>query len=168
MSAAKLFAFHFIPFFSKPAARAVRYPVIQQLERLRAKAIWNSRSLQQTASNEVTVPSTLLVATHDDRASISMAHALLEHGDLWEPVQNTAIVGDVWQSKGSSVYLWIRTDSMLHHDFIDEAFTSHTGIELTDMIFISRHQSSSGSPALTVHPIGNPGPFFYSASAVSS
>lgn len=46
---------------------------------------------------------------------------------------------------------------MLELDNIDEHFFAATERRATDLLFISKHASASGAPALTVHPIGNPG-----------
>lgn len=46
---------------------------------------------------------------------------------------------------------------MLEMDNIDELFQRETQRKATDFIFISKHASAAGTPALTVHPIGNPG-----------
>eukprot|EP00287_Rhodomonas_sp_CCMP768_P015934 CAMPEP_0196759894 /NCGR_PEP_ID=MMETSP1091-20130531/104935_1 /TAXON_ID=302021 /ORGANISM="Rhodomonas sp., Strain CCMP768" /LENGTH=344 /DNA_ID=CAMNT_0042108755 /DNA_START=236 /DNA_END=1270 /DNA_ORIENTATION=- len=85
-----------------------------------------------------------------------MANALLDRAD-WNKV-SACDGGHIWQSaENSDVHLWLRTDSMLLHDEIDRKFEETMDLTLSDMIFLSKHASKQGLPALTVHPIGNPG-----------
>jgi hypothetical protein len=101
---------------------------------------------------------TLVVSTSEehDRASENMAGALLDRAE-WTALQRDAD-GALFQSAGNpDVYLWTRTDSMLAHDGIDARFAERVGRAPRDVLFLSRHASAAGRPALTVHPIGNPG-----------
>jgi hypothetical protein len=157
MAVAKAFAFNIVGLLTNPTGRSVAFFSNFKPQR---SIVQRSRSINLNANfHAKSTPTTLVVATRDDKASENMANALLHRYEVWEPWIVRGIVGDLWKSRASPVYLWLRQDSMLYHDHVDEEFTKHTGIELTDLIFVSRHQSSSGNPSLTVHPIGNPGLF---------
>ncbi len=161
MSFAKIFAFHFVPFLAKPMIKPLIFDR-NSCQRLKSISPFRVNSIRSCCTqNEFTQgsigPTTLIVATRDDKASLTMANALLSDTDLWEPLLCFETIRDLWRCRTSPVYLWLRSDSMLYHDDLDDDFTRCTGVSITDIIFISRHQSASGSPALTVHPIGNPG-----------
>eukprot|EP00930_Biecheleria_cincta_P006319 TRINITY_DN107309_c0_g1_i1.p1 TRINITY_DN107309_c0_g1~~TRINITY_DN107309_c0_g1_i1.p1 ORF type:complete len:376 (+),score=56.12 TRINITY_DN107309_c0_g1_i1:150-1277(+) len=97
--------------------------------------------------------STLLVATEADLASMTLLQGLLNHSAFdWE-----ACGASKWRARSiqDEVYLWHRSERLSELNGIDEEWSSSVR-PLTDMIFLSRHQASSGKPSLTVHPIGNP------------
>ena len=162
MTTSLLLAFNLVPFLERSTSDPIRSAMLSKQLYSQRSALFRTVRCCSSDGGEIfsrkgCTPSTLLVATRDDDASLKIAEALITGYDVWEPWNVSDFVGDVWRSRRSSVYLWLRTDSMLHHDHVDEAFTQRTGIRLTDLIFVSRHQSSSGNPSLTVHPIGNPG-----------
>ncbi len=166
MSLAKIFAFNFVPLLAKPVINPFERSGCHSLRRLGAfcgPAVLSFKTFRCCSTNDAFAkqesngPTTLIVATRDDKASLSMANALLSDSELWEPLLCYETIRDLWRCRTSPVYLWLRSDSMLYHDNLDDDFTRSTGVSITDIIFISRHQSASGSPALTVHPIGNPG-----------
>ncbi|EKX42927.1 hypothetical protein GUITHDRAFT_110976 [Guillardia theta CCMP2712] len=137
------------------------------------------RSVRARCSNKhsLLMQNTLVVATTDahDQASFSMAMALLRRTD-WTSMRERDCEGEMWQSrsepiilillalilsfvysKRSNVFMWLLEDGLVRNDHIDRRFQEITGVQPDDVLFLSRHASASGSPALTVHPIGNPG-----------
>ena len=43
----------------------------------------------------------------------------------------------------------------IHAEGIDRKWVEETGIDIKNIVFLSRHKAASGRPSLTVHPIGN-------------
>lgn len=157
MALAKAFALNFVGLATNPRSHSFKFVENFKFQRSFIRRCCSIDLRADVHGKSPALPHTLVVATRDDKASMNMANALLGRLEAWKPWVVSGIVGDLWKSQTSPVYLWLRTDSMLYHDHVDAEFTKHTGIELTDLIFVSRHQSSSGNPSLTVHPIGNPG-----------
>ncbi|MBR2255595.1 MAG: D-aminoacyl-tRNA deacylase [Candidatus Methanomethylophilaceae archaeon] len=93
----------------------------------------------------------LLVCSEADPPSVNMADSLIGSGG-WEDMG--ADGGLRFLSKGETFMVRI-PDMHIRHDDLDveaEAF----GIKVDDVIVMSKHSSSSGTPSLTAHPIGNP------------
>ncbi|MCE5297100.1 MAG: D-aminoacyl-tRNA deacylase [Euryarchaeota archaeon] len=95
----------------------------------------------------------LLLASLPDAASVNIMERLQEAAD-WEEV------GDFHAKpvlrNGSSV---MTSMDLLHlsADDVDKDLTSSTGIEIEEIVFLSKHKAASGIRTLTVHPIGNYG-----------
>jgi D-aminoacyl-tRNA deacylase len=95
----------------------------------------------------------LLVASTEDVAGINIRDRLLE-ATAWEERSNFA---------GHPVYsrenMFLATIDTIHlkADDIDRDFEDATGCKIDEVIFLSRHRAASGTPTLTVHPIGNYG-----------
>ncbi len=94
--------------------------------------------------------SRLLICCPQDIPSVNMAEYLRRNGD-WEDAG----------TDGSNTYLRRGDDVMmtipgLHitSESIDEAAKAF-GIEVDEVVFMSRHKAASAIPTLTVHPIGN-------------
>lgn len=94
--------------------------------------------------------SRLLVCCPTDLPSKNMKDALLSCAkweDLGTDGSNTFLVS------GDNVLMTI-SDKHLEHDY-PERDAEAMGFHIDDVIFMSRHSAKSGTPALTVHPIGN-------------
>ncbi|MFA5312510.1 MAG: D-aminoacyl-tRNA deacylase [Methanomassiliicoccales archaeon] len=93
----------------------------------------------------------LLLASLPDVASVNIMHRLQEATD-WE------MAGDF---HGKPVLrngdLVMTSTGLLHllADDVDKDFISSTGIDIEEVIFLSKHKAASGIRTLTVHPIGN-------------
>ncbi|MEI6796141.1 MAG: D-aminoacyl-tRNA deacylase, partial [Methanomassiliicoccales archaeon] len=95
----------------------------------------------------------LLVASTEDVAGTNIRDRLLE------------LVA--WEGRGSfldhPVYsrgdLLLATIDKIHlrADDIDREFEEAMSFQVDEVIFLSRHKAASGTPTLTVHPIGNYG-----------
>ena len=94
--------------------------------------------------------SRLLVCYEQDLPSFNMKKKLLERYD-WKDLGSDGT--NTYLSYGDMVLMTI--DRMhVHAEDCDKA-AGDFGIEVEDMVVLSRHSSSSGKPTLTVHPIGN-------------
>lgn len=95
----------------------------------------------------------VLVANRSDTASVNMRDRLLEQGD-WEATNRHFRGHPVW-SQSEAILLEVEgpvvTDERLDFDL------NSLGLPLRDVWFLSRHRAESGTPSLTVHPIGNHG-----------
>lgn len=97
-----------------------------------------------------TIMSRLLVCCPSDLPSKNMRDALLNRCD-WEDLGSDG--RNSFERCGDNIIMTI-SDKHLEHDYPErdaEAF----GIHVDDVVFMSRHSAKSGTPALTVHPIGN-------------
>eukprot|EP00898_Chlorokybus_atmophyticus_P008945 jgi/Chlat1/9051/Chrsp94S08312 len=95
---------------------------------------------------------TLIIATTADVASINPARKLLARG-LWN--EGAPVEGNpTWRL--ASTRLWQLSKRTLDEDHLDERWKDATGESVQEAIFLSRHVASSGTPALTLHPIGVP------------
>jgi D-tyrosyl-tRNA(Tyr) deacylase len=96
----------------------------------------------------------LLVSSAQDPASGAQREALLRIA-RWEAAGEFA--GRPALRHGDHVLVEI-PDVHLYHDHVDrEAMTLLGGVPEV-VVFLSKHRSGSGTPSLTVHPIGNVGP----------
>ena len=60
-------------------------------------------------------------------------------------------------SKNTEAHIVEIDDLHIWSDGIDEIHETETGLEVSEVLVLSRHVSSSAVPALTLHPIGIPG-----------
>ena len=94
--------------------------------------------------------SRLLVCSLPDLPSVNMKEALLGfHG--WDDMGERG--GLSFLSYGDTVMVTI-PDFHLYHESIDRE-VEDLGFKVDEVIFMSKHSAKSGTPALTVHPIGN-------------
>lgn len=95
----------------------------------------------------------VLVASRHDPASMNMRDRLLELGH-WE-VTNRMFRGRPMLSQSEAILVEVEgptvTDEALDFDL------KSTGLPIRDVWFLSKHRAESGTPSLTVHPIGNHG-----------
>ncbi|MCL2786526.1 MAG: D-aminoacyl-tRNA deacylase [Methanomassiliicoccaceae archaeon] len=87
----------------------------------------------------------LLLCSEEDTASVNIRDALTAHGG-WEDDGNFLYRGDMVMMSVKEMH--IRAEN------IDER-AKGAGLDVKEMIFLSRHKAASGIPTLTVHPIGN-------------
>ncbi|MHC1681182.1 MAG: D-aminoacyl-tRNA deacylase [Methanomassiliicoccales archaeon] len=93
----------------------------------------------------------LLVASVPDPASVNLRDRLLEAAD--------------WSEEGGlhgcpchrlRDMLMVSIDQLhLHLDHVDQTVTEALGIDIDEVVFLSKHRAVSGKPTLTMHPIGN-------------
>jgi D-aminoacyl-tRNA deacylase len=95
----------------------------------------------------------LLVASTEDVAGINIRDRLLEAAE-W--IEDCEFAGYPVRKRGD-VLLATMDKMHLKADEIDLEFKDSTGYEADEVIFLSRHRAASGTPTLTVHPIGNYG-----------
>jgi D-aminoacyl-tRNA deacylase len=93
----------------------------------------------------------LLLASLPDAASVNIMKRLQEAVD-WEEAGE--FLSKPVLRNGNSV---MTSMNLLHlsADDVDKDFTSSTGIEIEEIVFLSKHKAASGIRTLTVHPIGN-------------
>ncbi len=97
----------------------------------------------------------LLIVSEPDIASTIQGDAVLARGG-WsecEPVEKYR----VWQHERENVWLWWFGKRLLQEDDLDARFSHGMGIDVDEVIFLSRHFAASGRPSLTLHVIGVPG-----------
>lgn len=95
----------------------------------------------------------LLVASTEDVAAMNIRDRLLE-AVAWK--ERGSFVDHPVRSHGDMLLTTI--DKMhLTADDIDQEFEAATSFPVDEVIFLSRHRAASGTPTLTVHPIGNYG-----------
>jgi len=115
---------------------------------------------------------TLLVATQIDTASVNIATKFLEkYKHKWFEVDK-----GLWKSRNRRnelVMLWLQEEPLLYLNNIDELFKNsysnilaEIGFYASEVIFLSKHRAASGTPALTVHPIGSECISYYSSYAI--
>lgn len=102
----------------------------------------------------------LIIASKEDSASINLRERLLEMS-IWE-ADGEFDSNTVWKltrnygdfcKKGTRLITINKIH--IHAEKIDEMWIDETGINIDNIIFLSRHKAASGKPSLTVHPIGN-------------
>lgn len=92
----------------------------------------------------------LLVASVPDPASVNLRDRLLEAADWSEE-----------ECLGRPCHrlrdmLMVSIDQLhLHLDHVDQAISDALGVDIDEVVFLSKHRAASGKPTLTVHPIGN-------------
>lgn len=95
----------------------------------------------------------VLVASEADEASRAQRDALLELASWSEDARFEGL--PTWR-RGD---LWLVTiaEHHLYRDRLDETIAGHFGGPPELLVYLSKHRSESGTPSLTVHPIGNLG-----------
>ena len=94
----------------------------------------------------------LIAVNGNDIASFNQAKYLLEK-DTWHQLD------DVEGHKAyryEHVRMWILPKRILWEDHLDKRWTEATHETVSEAIFPSRHAAKSGTPCLTLHPIGVP------------
>ena len=102
----------------------------------------------------------LIIASEADTASINLRDRLLEMAE-WE--EDGEFDGEkIWHlSKDYGKFCLSGTRLItikklhIHAEGIDRKWVEETGIDVKNIVFLSRHKAASGRPSLTVHPIGN-------------
>ena len=102
----------------------------------------------------------LIIASEADTASINLRDRLLEMAE-WE--EDGEFDGEkIWnlsKDYGSFCLSGTRLITIkklhIHAESIDRKWIEETGIDVKNIVFLSRHKAASGRPSLTVHPIGN-------------
>ena len=98
---------------------------------------------------------TLLMVSEQDIASTIQGDALLARGG-W--IEKDAIGGErIWKHTEKDVWIWWIDKRFLMSDNLDVKFTQEVGVDVDEVIFLSRHYAASGRPSLTLHVIGVPG-----------
>jgi D-aminoacyl-tRNA deacylase len=100
---------------------------------------------------------TLLIVSEPDIASTIQGDALLKRGG-WIEIEDVE-GGRVWKHEIKGVYLWWFGKRLLMEDDLDARFTKKSGVNIDEVIFLSRHFAASGRPSLTLHVIGVPGEY---------
>jgi D-aminoacyl-tRNA deacylase len=95
----------------------------------------------------------VLVANRSDPASVNLRDWLLASG-TWEETPRT-FRGHPVHSRSEAILVEI--DGPAVTDEALDADLRATNLPVMDVWFLSRHAAKSGTPSLTVHPIGNPG-----------
>ena len=102
----------------------------------------------------------LILASKSDVASVNLHDTLLELGS-WE---QTGIFDSnpIWSlTKDYNFFCNINTQMAMIDDLhinaenIDVRWEKETNKKINILAFLSRHKAASGTPSLTVHPIGN-------------
>jgi len=99
----------------------------------------------------------LLVASVPDVASLAQRDALLRHAH-WD---DAGEFGGRAALRSGEVLLVTIPDLHLYHDHVDREVEIRFGTRPELVVFLSKHRSESGTPSLTVHPLGNFGPAEY-------
>jgi len=102
----------------------------------------------------------LIIASEADSASINLKNRLLEMAN-W--VENGEFGGRrIWKLSDNHGDFCLKGTRLItieklhiHAEKIDYEWTEKTGIDVENVVFLSRHKAASGRPSLTVHPIGN-------------
>ena len=102
----------------------------------------------------------LIIASEADTASINLRDRLLEMAE-WK--KDGEFDGkNIWHlSKDYGNFCLSGTRLItieklhIHAEGIDRKWVEETGIDVKNVVFLSRHKAASGRPSLTVHPIGN-------------
>jgi len=93
----------------------------------------------------------LAVCSLADEASVNIRDALLNEGG-WS--EDGDFQGRPAMRRGD--LLLVSIDGLhIHAEEIDLAVEAGTGHRVDEVVFLSRHRAASGTPTLTVHPIGN-------------
>jgi D-aminoacyl-tRNA deacylase len=102
----------------------------------------------------------LIISSKEDSASINLRNRLLEMA-VWKA--DGKFDGNILWKLTRDYGEFCKKDTRLitinkihiHAEKIDEIWTKKTGMDLDNIIFLSKHKAASGKPSLTVHPIGN-------------
>ena len=94
----------------------------------------------------------LIAVNGDDIASVNQANYLLKKG-IWIPLDD--VEGHA-AYRCEHVRLWFLPEQILSEDHLDKRWAAATNEHVNEVIFPSRHAAKSGTPCLTLHPIGVP------------
>lgn len=102
----------------------------------------------------------LIIASEADTASINLRDRLLEMAEWGEDGEfDGEKIWNLSKDYGNFCLRGTRliTIKKLHirAEGIDRKWVEETGIDIKNIVFLSRHKAASGRPSLTVHPIGN-------------
>ena len=98
---------------------------------------------------------TLILCSTLDDASMNLAHSLIQSTD-WGDMEEYPH-GRVRNHPRMPVQILEIDQLHIHAEGIDHAHTVETGEEIDEILVLSRHVSSSNTPAITLHAIGLPG-----------
>ena len=100
--------------------------------------------------------SIVIVASNLDPASLNIKNQLLKQTD-W--IETNNFQGNIVYRHSSINDIFIITinDRKIKHENLDKEVDEKLGIKTKQVIFISKHDSKTGKPSLTTHPIGNYG-----------
>ena len=93
----------------------------------------------------------LVVASARDVAAVNIRDRMLERGSF---IQGGQFDGMPMHA-GHGMHLVTIADDALFRNNVDSEFYQRTGVRPEGVIYLSRHSAKSGTPSLTVHPIGN-------------
>ena len=94
----------------------------------------------------------LIAVNGNDIASVNQAKFLLEK-KMWHQLDD---VEDHKAYRYEHVRLWYLPERILWEDHLDKRWAAATNETVLEVIFPSRHSAKSGTPCLTLHPIGVP------------
>jgi len=98
---------------------------------------------------------TLVLCSLADDASVNLRNALQEHSQWTKP--ETFSHGNVSKSINSDVHLLSIEQIHVDADSIDKAHEKELNCTVDEVLVLSRHVSSTDTPAITLHAIGLPG-----------
>jgi D-aminoacyl-tRNA deacylase len=100
--------------------------------------------------------SIIIVASKLDPASLNIKNQLLKQAE-WTEINN--FQGNIVyrHSIMNDVIIVTINDRKIKHENLDKEVDEKLGIETQQVIFISKHDSKTGKPTLTTHPVGNYG-----------
>ena len=98
---------------------------------------------------------TLILASKDDQASLNLLSSVIDLGCWGESTEFEH--GSVWAHINGDVHILLIDEIHILADGIDKKHEKLTKFKIDDILILSRHVSSSKTPALTLHPIGIPG-----------
>ena len=98
----------------------------------------------------------LIIASTKDPASIKIKESLLLQSN-WEEIDKFYEKPVYKNKKMKNIILVTTTKRKIKHENIDKEIETKLRIKTKQIIFISRHDSKTGLPSLTTHPIGNYG-----------
>ena len=91
------------------------------------------------------------MASARDVAAQNIRDRMLERGSFVQGGQFDGLP----MHAGHGMHLVTIVDDALFRNNVDSEFYQRTGIRPEGVIYLSRHSAKSGTPSLTVHPIGN-------------
>ena len=94
----------------------------------------------------------LIAVNGDDIASVNQANYLLGKGN-WIQLEDVECHAAY---RFEHVRLWFLPEQILREDHLDKRWATATNEHVFEVIFPSRHAAKSGTPCLTLHPIGVP------------
>ena len=100
--------------------------------------------------------SLIIVASNLDPASLNIKNQLLKQSE-WIEINNFQGNLVYRHSIMNDVIIITINDRKIKHENLDKEVNEKLGIKTQQVIFISKHDSKTGKPTLTTHPIGNYG-----------